>query len=315
MSDLAVVIVNWNTRDLTLEALRSLFLDLSTPPPSSEVWVVDNASSDGSAEAIAQTFPQVNLIASTENLGFARGNNAALLAMGFSNTPQNGPPPPDLPQAVYLLNSDTLTQPGASGALYEALMTLPGAGVVGARLFYGDGSFQHSAFRFPGLAQLWIDLLPHPARLYESAWNGRYPQATYEAGRPFPIDHPLGATMMLKREAIWATGLFDERFHMYCEEIDWSWRIQRAGWRLYCVPAARVVHYGGQSTGQVRARSVVNLWRARLQLFHKYYPPWKLSLAKGIIRAGMRRKLRGQTLDLNLELAYQEVIRLTEENL
>ncbi|MCL4879930.1 MAG: glycosyltransferase family 2 protein [Anaerolineae bacterium] len=286
MTDLAVVIVNWNTRDITFKALSSLYDDLTTHGPSqTEVWVLDNASSDGSAEALRASFPQTQIIASPKNLGFGGGNNAALREIGF-------PDGENLPRAVYLLNSDTITHPGATSALYDALFSLPDAGVVGAKLTFGDGSFQHSAFHFPGLTQLWIDLLPSPGRFYDSLFNGRYPRSLYEGEHPFPVDHTLGATMMLKREVIQQTGMFDERFLMYCEEIDWMWRIRRAGWAIYCVPTAHVTHLGGQSTRQVRPRSLMNLWESRLQLYSKYYPRWKFILAKKMIRWGMQRQIR-----------------------
>lgn len=301
MSDLAVIIVNWNTCALTLQALHSLYTDLATCNFSSQVWVVDNASHDDSVSAIQAQFPQTHLIVSPQNLGFAGGNNAALRALGA-----------DLPSAVYLLNSDTITHTGATQMLYEALMRLPNAGVVGARLSYGDGSFQHSAFKFPDLAQLWIDLLPSPARLYDSTINGRYPQNLYQQNAPFLVDHTLGATMMLKREVIQETGLFDEQFHIYCEEIDWSWRIQKAGWQIYCVPSAHITHLGGQSTGQIRAQSILNLWTARLQLYAKYYPAWKMALAKQIIRWGMARKIRHAETE-ELRRTYQQVIHMTWE--
>lgn len=289
-ADLAVLIVSWNTRDLTLDALRALYADLDAHGPQADVWVVDNASTDGSADAIRAQFPQAHLIACDQNHGFAGGNNHALRLMGFD--PADPAPDDALPQAVYLLNSDTRTHPGATRALYGALLSLPRAGVVGARLTYADGSHQHSAFRFPGLAQLVIDLFPVPARLYDSALNGRYPRAAYEGGAPFPVDHTLGATMMLRREVIRQTGLFDERYFMYCEEIDWSLRIRRAGWEIYCVPGAHVTHLAGQSTAQVRPQSIVNLWRSRLMLFERTDAPLRRALARRIIRAGMAYKIR-----------------------
>jgi GT2 family glycosyltransferase len=289
--DLAVIIVSWNTRDLTLDALRTLYEDLEDHGPDAQVWVVDSASSDGSAEAIRRNFPRVHLIASDTNLGFAGGNNCALREIGFSDQPNASIDPEQLPKAVYLLNPDTRTHKGATRALYDALFTLPHAGVVGARLSYGDDSFQHSAFRFPGLGQLVIDLFPVPGRFYNSALNGRYPLNTYQSSTPFPVDHTLGATMMLRREVIQQTGLFDEQYFMYCEEIDWSMRIRRAGWEIYCVPSAHVTHLGGQSTGQIRPQSLVNLWTSRMRLFKKNYSPLKLWLAQLIIRLGMQRQI------------------------
>ncbi|MBN1680604.1 MAG: glycosyltransferase family 2 protein [Anaerolineae bacterium] len=288
--ELAVIIVSWNTRELTLDTLRTLIADLDSNGPDAEIWVVDNASSDGTQDAIRQAYPQVKLVTSDTNLGFAGGNNHALRLLGFGDQPA---PADDhtLPNAVYLLNSDTLTQPGATRLLYDTLMSLPQAGVVGAKLLYGDGSFQHSAFRFPGLKQLIVDLFPVPGRLYDSTFNGRYPQSVYNGSEPFAVDHTLGATMMLRREVIQQTGMFDEQFFMYCEEIDWSMRIRRAGWEIYCVPAAVVIHLAGQSSQQVRAASVINLWRSRIQLFRKHASPLKLLLARVLIKLGMRRQI------------------------
>ncbi|MBN2303307.1 MAG: glycosyltransferase family 2 protein [Anaerolineae bacterium] len=289
-NELAVIIVSWNTRDLTLDALRTLYADLDTNGPAAQVWVVDNASSDGSPDAIRQQFPRVNLIASETNLGFAGGNNHALRQIGFSD--QSGESGErDLPTAVYLLNPDTRTQPGATRALYETLVSLPHAGVVGARLEYEDGSFQHGAFHFPGLQQLLVELFRVPGRLYESAFNGRYSRPLWDGDAPFPVDHTLGATMMIRRAAIQQTGLFDEQYFMYCEEIDWSMRIRRAGWEIYSVPAARVTHLSGQSTAQIRPESMVNLWRSRTRLYDKHYSPLKRFLARRLIRQGMRRKI------------------------
>jgi N-acetylglucosaminyl-diphospho-decaprenol L-rhamnosyltransferase len=289
--DLAVIIVSWNTRDLTLDALRTLCRDLDANGPDAVVWVVDNASTDGTPHAVRQQFPQVTLIASSTNLGFAGGNNLALRHIGFSDQPNQHQDVSDLPKAVYLLNPDTLTQPGATRTLYDALFNLPRAGVVGAQLAYADGSFQHGAFHFPGLGQLLVELFPLPGRFYESEFNGRYPRAAYQQNAPFPVDHTLGATMMIRREPILQTGLFDEQYFMYCEEIDWSFRIRRAGWEIYTVPAAHVTHLAGQSTDQIRPQSVVNLWRSRFRLYRKLYSPPKCRLARLIVRWGMRRQI------------------------
>ena len=106
---------------------------------------------------------------------------------------------------------------------------------------------------------------------------------------------------------------------MYCEEIDWAWRIHKAGWRALCVPGAHVVHLGGQSTGQVSAQSVVNLWESRLRLYRKHQPMWKYQLARLMIRLGMLRKLRHLALDSSLDdeqrehltNAYESVLQMT----
>jgi GT2 family glycosyltransferase len=288
MAELAVVIVTWNVRELALQALRSLYADVEEHGPTTDVYVVDNSSTDGTGDAISREFPQVNLIRSDTNLGFAGGNNHALRHIGFGQENAS-----DLPNAVYFLNPDTITQPGATCTLYNRLMEIQRLGLVGARLTYGDGSFQHSAFQFPGLHQLWVEFFPTPGRFVEHTFNGRYPRRLYESGKPFPIDFPLGATFMVRREVIQQTDMFDEQFFMYCEEIDWAWRIRKAGWEAECVPAACVVHLAGQSTTQIEARSIVDLWTSRLRLYRKHYPAWKYVLARLMIATGMRIRASG----------------------
>ncbi len=318
MKDLAVVIVTWNVRAMALDALRSMYTDLDASGLDADVYVVDSASSDGTAEAVAKAFPQVKLTASHENLGFGGANNLAMRLMGFGDDR----PGQDLPAAVYLLNPDTITQPGSIRALYDALMTNPKVGLVGAQLAYGDGSFQHGAFAFPGLRQLWAEFFPIPGRFIEGRFNGRYPRRLYEIGRPFPVDFTLGATMMLRREVIHQTGMFDQDFFMYCEEIDWAWRIRKAGWVTLCVPQARVTHLSGQSTSQIRSQSVINLWTSRLRLFRKHYPMWKAAIARWMVILGMRRKMRQvhQSPELTQEeresllTAYRMVIDMAQKS-
>ena len=296
MADLAVVIVTWNVRDLALNALTSLFEDLKAHgPASAQVYVVDNASSDDTVAAIRAAFPQVHVIASAENLGFGRANNLALHEIGFGEKGATA-----LPKAVYFLNPDTLTHPGATRTLYDTLLSTPHLGLVGAALEYEDGDFQHAAFYFPGLRQIWAEFFPMPGRFYESAFNGRYSRSQYLQGQPFNIDFPLGATMMLRRETIEQTRGFDEQFFMYCEETDWAWRIHKAGWLVRCVPAAVVTHLEGRSTGQARPQSIINLWQSRLRLYAKHHPSWKVWLARQLIRMGMRRKINQATTDSSL---------------
>jgi N-acetylglucosaminyl-diphospho-decaprenol L-rhamnosyltransferase len=306
MLDLAVIIVTWNVRDMALDAIRTVLDDMETSGLSGRVYVVDSASSDGTPDVIKAAFPQVDVYASEENLGFGRGNNHAIRRVLALEHP---------PKAVYLLNPDTLTKQGATRALFDALMNDPKCGLVGAQLEYEDGTFQHGAFHFPGLRQLWVEFFPIPGRLIDSGFNGRYSQSLYTSGTPFPVDFPLGATMMFKTNVIRQTGMFDESFFMYCEEVDWAWRIHQAGWQVMCVPSARVVHLSGQSTGQVPPRSFINLWESRLKLFRKYYPAWKFRLAKWMIIVGLRRKIhQAESLPEHqheaMVSAYQHVMEL-----
>src|SRR5574341_2445918 len=311
--DLAVVVVTWNVRDLMLGCLSSVEDEFARMGLSGAIWVVDNASSDGTADAIRREFSGVNLLEPGQNLGFARGNNLALRAIGF----------PDgdlLPPYVLLLNPDTIVRPDAFRELIAGLER-SGAGLAGARLVYRDGSFQHSAFAFPGLAQLVFDLFPVPGRLLDSRLNGRYPRRHYEGAQPFDADHPLGASFLLRGEVIPRVGMFDEQFHLYCEEIDWAMRIKRAGWRVVCVPQAEIIHSGGQSTTQVKPASLINLWTARLLYYRKHYSAVKRAAAGVILRAGMERLIQQTARNSALSEderkalvdACQEIIRLTRK--
>jgi len=289
--DLGIVIVSWNVRDLLARCLDLVYASLVCSDLRGEVWVVDNASSDGSTEMVRRRFPQAHLIANDDNKGFAAANNQALRAMGFDNA-QCPMPNAQPPRYAMLLNPDTEVQEDALGTLVRFMDETPSAGVCGARLTYPDGAFQHSAFGFPTLAQVFFDIFPIHWRLLESRLNGRYPRHLYERGKPFAIDHPLGAAMMLRREAIAQVGLLDEGFRIYVEEIDWCMRIKRAGWQVYCVPCAEVIHHEARSTRQVRPQMIVALWRSRFYLFEKHYSPTFNWLARRIVRAGTRAEAR-----------------------
>jgi GT2 family glycosyltransferase len=224
-TDLSIVVVSYNTRQLLKECLDSVYASLAESILVSEVVVVDNASQDGSAVMVRKHFPRFRLIANEDNRGFAAANNQALRALGYGTGDTSHPP---LPKYAMLLNPDTIVGRRALTTLVRFMDENPKAGACGARLLHSDGSFQHSAFAFPTLLQVFLDFFPINYRLTDSRANGRYPRRLYRAGEPFPIDHPLGAALMVRREAIEQVGLLDEGFFMYCEEIDWCLRLKGA---------------------------------------------------------------------------------------
>lgn len=294
MLDLAVIIVSWNVRDYLSECLSSVYSDLNRSRLRGGVWVVDNGSTDGTLALLENIFPHTHVIANQHNAGFGAANNQGMMEATKAD-----------PRYLLLLNPDTIVRARALEHLVRFLDENPEAGMAGARLVYRDGRFQHSAFAFPGVMQLICDLWPVSGRLYESRLNGRYPRHLYRPDAPpFPVDHPLGAAMIIRRDVAEKTGGFDESFHMYCEEIDWSWRIHNAGWSVYTVPAAEIVHYGGESTKQVPARSIVNLWQSRAQLYQKHHSRLKLALARRVARKGLRRKA-ARAGDPGLREAYE----------
>ena len=281
--DLAIVVVSYNTKQLTQDCLTSVYEALAAEGLAAQVWVVDNASADGSAEMVRRIFPQTRLIASDENLGFAKGTNLGLAAAERW---------PDPPRHVLLLNPDTLVKPKALSRLVAFLDAHPEAGAAGAQLFYGDGTFQHGAFSFPTLWMTLFDFWTINHRLINSRLNGRYPRRLYQAGIPFEIDHPLGAALIIRATALAQVGPLDEGYFMYCEEIDWCLRAKRAGWRVYCVPEAHIVHLAGQSTSQFRDRMFVALWRSRFRLFELHYSRAYQAGVRLILRPGLAKRAR-----------------------
>jgi N-acetylglucosaminyl-diphospho-decaprenol L-rhamnosyltransferase len=309
--DLAVVIVSYNTRDMLRSCLHSVYAGLERSTLKGQVWVVDNASSDGSRDMVRAEFPQTYLLALDQNRGFAAANNAALCELGLANSASQR-----VADLVLFLNPDTEVRGSSLATMAAALQAAGRVGVVGPGLLYPDGRFQHSAFRFPTLWQIWFDFVAWPSRLIESSLNGRYPRALYQAGRPFAIDHPLGAAIMARADVIHQVGLMDEEFFMYAEEIDWCMRVRKAGWDIHCVPDAQIVHHAGASTRQFRDEMFVALWRSRFRLFHKHYGPAFNLAARRMVQLGMwlearraRRSQSGQDLERRLA-AYQQVAKL-----
>jgi N-acetylglucosaminyl-diphospho-decaprenol L-rhamnosyltransferase len=260
--DVSVVIVSWNVRDLLVRCLEAVQGHARESVPSLQVIVVDNASTDGSPVAAAGLGASV--ISTGENLGYGRANN-----LGFEAA--NG-------RYVLVLNPDTVPCAASIASLYSFAERQPRAGIVAPRLLNPDGSVQRSAFRFPTLAMAALDLFPPPSwlpgrvRLWlmNSRLNGRYVNEPL-SDRPFRCDHPLGAAMLVRREAIERCGGFDAGIFMYSEEIDLAMRFRERGYSCWQIPAAKIVHLGGQSTSQMPGKMFVELWRSRLYLYRKHY--------------------------------------------
>jgi N-acetylglucosaminyl-diphospho-decaprenol L-rhamnosyltransferase len=296
MTSIGVVIVSFNTCELLrgcLESLRGCALPL-------RIVVVENASRDGSAAMVRACFPEADLIALEQNIGFTAGTNIGLRRVlsselkVLSEDAKNSQLKTQNSKLDYvlLLNPDTVIQPGAIEALAAFLAEHRRVGAVGPRLLNVDGTVQPAAFRFPTLAMTLLDLFPPgevlPGRLYGSWWHGRYPQERC-AEDPFPIDHPLGACILARRAVIEQVGVLDERFFMYTEEIDWCYRIRQAGWSIWQVPHAQVTHVGGAATSQFRSRMLIVLYESRLRFFRKHYSARFIRWHTRIVRAGMLR--------------------------
>lgn len=316
MTRLAVVVVSYNVRELLRGCLASLAAAARNAADgfTVETIVVDNASRDGSAAMVARDFPAVQLLASTENLGFTGGNNAALRLLGFPLAAHDDTPPAERagalgssalrssspPAYVLLLNPDAAVTGDALEQMVDFLAAHPSAAVCGAGLRYDDGRFQHSAFHFPGVAQTALDLFPPTRlrgaqRLLDSQLNGRYPAARWAAGAPFAVDFVLGAAMMVRGAAIAQVGGLDDDFWMYCEEMDWCLRFWQAGWSVHVLPTAQIIHHEAQSSRQRRWVAQERLWRSRLRFFNKHtgrYPLFTRYVIRSLVYVSMMGQAR-----------------------
>jgi hypothetical protein len=257
---LSIIIVSWNTADILAQCLDSVFAHAPAVP--FEVWVVDNASSDGSVAMVGQRFPQVKLLANTGNVGFATANNQAMRQCTG--------------EYVLLLNPDTIVYADALARLVQFLDLNPQAGACGARLLNADGSLQHSCYPTPTLGrELW--------RMFHLDGRIRYHMDNWETNTPRPVEALLGACIMARRNILEAIGLMDESYFMFSEEIDLCYRIRQAGWQIYWLPQAQIVHLGGQSTRQVKTEMFLRLYEGKLRYMRKHYGRFQTWLYKLIL--------------------------------
>lgn len=241
------------------------------------MWVVDNASSDGSVAAVRARFPNARIIANPANTGFAAANNQAIAA-------SDG-------RYVLLLNSDTVAPPGSIERLVRFADAHPRAAIVGPQLRNGDGSFQGSCAGAPTLLSEALSVTGLGVRIF-GAW---YPNYSPRRGRHAQqAGYVQGACMLARRAAIDAAGLLDEGYFMYSEETDWCLRMQRAGWQVWFTPDAAIVHYGGQSTRHVQHAMVQALLRSKIRFFRKYYGPLQGNLLQALFVAARRTRRLGQ---------------------
>jgi GT2 family glycosyltransferase len=278
----SVVIVSWNVRDLLVQCVKSVQEQVRSGTPSIEIIVVDNDSSDGSIAAAAELGARV--VSAGENLGYGRANN-----LGFAAA--RG-------RYVLVLNPDTVACAGSIDTLYRFAESHSAAGIVAPRLLNPDGTVQRSAFRFPTLIMAALDLFPAPSWLPgrvrswldNSRFNGRYPDEPVRR-RPFRCDHPLGAAMLLRCDAIERCGTFDPGIFMYSEEIDLATRFRKGGFSCWQVPTAQVVHLGGQSTSQMPGKMFVELWRSRLYLYRKHRSLAAQLALRGLLAVAMAMRV------------------------
>ena len=258
--DLAVVIVNWNVRDLLRRCLESVRRGLDDAGLDAAVIVVDNASTDGSAAMLRRDFPWARLIAAPRNLGFTAGNNLALRLLA-----------PPVPRYVLLLNPDTEIVGDALSRMIRYMDAHPDVGLLGPRLRYPDGSVQPSRRRFPSLRTLFLESTilqqwrPDSATLRDFYVQDQPDDITQD------VDWVVGAAMLTRGAVVQQVGPLDEGYFMYAEEVDWARRIKAAGWRVVYLPDAEIVHYEGKSSEQVVAQRAIYFQSSKVRYARKWH--------------------------------------------
>jgi hypothetical protein len=271
---LDIVIVSYRCRTLLRDCLKSL----SAFPPAggARVWVVDNASEDGTVEMVEEEFPEVELIASDENLGFSKANNLVI---------RRGSAP-----YVLALNPDTLMTGGALDQMLELMEQKPEVGISGCWLELPDGSFDHAARRsFPTP----LGALAHFTRI--GRWKkaparlAQYRAPEVESG---PVDAVNGAFMLMRRKALDEVGLFDEGYWMYMEDLDLCYRFGQAGWITWYEPSVKVIHVKAGTSGKHRKPRVNYAFHyGMFRFYRKHYAKSNNFLLNGAVYSGIALKL------------------------
>lgn len=270
--DVSIIILNYNTCRLTMDCLRSVY-DSETRY-SYEIILIDNNSHDDSVEMISKEFPDVLLIANSENVGFAKGNNQGMEASSG--------------RYVLLLNSDTVVRKDTLETMVAFMDSRPDLGASGCKVILPDGSLDKACKRgFPtpsasfyyafGFSKLFPD---------RPRFNG-YQLGYLDPDDSYPVDCLVGAFMLLRRETIEQVGGLDETFFMYGEDLDWCYRIKAAGWGIYYYPQTSIVHLKGGSARRRPFKIVYEFHRAMILFHKKHYSRRYNSMINGAVYAGV----------------------------
>lgn len=254
MKSLSVIVVTWNCRGYLAEFFESI-RDCCTDP-STEIIVVDNASTDGSADFVADHVPNVRLVRSKDNLGFAKANNVGLtMATG---------------EFVCLINPDVKVLPGCFRRVLEVMRARPDVGLLGPQMLGRDGAAHRSTMRFPSVANCLSQALALDRLFGGRLFTGQL-MRDFAHDRTREVDVLNGWFWMTRRRTLEDVGLLDERFFMYGEDIDFSRRVHDAGWKRLFLADAAAVHYGGGSSSNAPVRFYIEQQKANLQYFRKHH--------------------------------------------
>lgn len=307
--DFSVIIISFNTQKLLRECLQTV--REASAGLAVETIVVDNASRDGSPQMVAAEFPEARLTRSEVNLGFGVANNAGIRqARG---------------RYIVLLNSDAFLRPDTLALALKLMEDNPQCGAGGAKQVGRNGEYQFSARLFPNLRDELLMLSGLACKFPHSKFFGRYDRTWASPDEPCEADWFPGAFAVVRRAALENAGVFDPRFFLYYEEVDWFRRIKQAGWKIMYWPRLLVTHIGGESSRSLKAMDFsetgaqVTLWRMRSTLlyYRKHHGAqalarrWlenavnTLSVARNAFSRDPNRKVRGRRSRRMIEIMNQ----------
>ena len=279
--DLSVIVASYNTKELLRGCLASVYAN--THRIEFEVIVLDDGSRDGSPEMVREEFPQVKLIVNETNLRYAKTNNAGLRAASG--------------RYGLLLNSDVEVQPGSFDVLVDFMDSHPDAAAAGPKLVNPDGSVQHCIRSFPGpLPMLFQTLNLH------KVWPGnpvtdKYYNTNFDYSQTQTADS-IGTTSFIIRRSTWEKhGMLDERFSHYLVDQAYCYALGQRNQKIYFVPDAVVLHYGGQSINQAGLKEISLLHEGLMLFYNLYYAPQHNAVMQMVMRLGIRARHRLKTLE------------------
>ena len=278
----SVIIVNLNTSDLLRDCLQSVFseamsLDL-------EVILVDNGSTDGSVEMVKRNFSGVRLIQNATNEGFAKPNNDGMRA--------------GVGEYLFLLNSDTVVCPGALKGLVAFLDQHHDAGACGPMLVHPDGTLQRSVMGFPTLWTHFCDMFFLDRLFPKSRVFGSGEASYFSYNQTSEIDHLMAAAFLVRRQVLTDAGMFDERFVIYYNDMDWCYRIVESGWRIYFVHTVKIIHHGGRTVSMLNKDFAyfLEMHNNKMLYYKKHVGDGAIAMYKVILAVGFFPRAIGWTM-------------------
>lgn len=276
--DLSIIIVNYNTRQLTLDCIQSVYA--SETNYTYEIILIDNHSSDGTVEAVTEQFPEVRLIANQENTGFAKANNQGMtIAQG---------------RYSLLLNSDTVVQKDTLQTMLS-FMDAPEnkkVGASGCKIILPDGSLDKACKRgFPTPSASFYYAFGISKLFPNNPKYNQYQLGHLDPDQAYPVDCLVGAFMLVRREVIEQIGSLDETFFMYGEDIDWCYRIKQADWDIHYYPYTYIIHYKGASSRRKPVKIIYEFHRAMWVFHQKHYQVKYSMFTNAVVYSGIGVKL------------------------